>query len=72
MAAKPNEKVGISNLILRNHYRNRLHPMVRSSAAPYGYMLATWTSRAVLTSARGIPNTVPVLSFIIARLSVRS
>jgi hypothetical protein len=46
--------------------------MVGSSAAPYVYTLATWTSGAVLTSARGIPNTVPVLTFVIARLSVHS
>lgn len=35
------------------------------SAAPYGYTLATWTSGAVLTNARGIPNAAAALTFMV-------
>ena len=34
-----------------------------SSAAPYGYTLATWTTGAVLTHAYGIPTAVDALLF---------
>jgi hypothetical protein len=34
-------------------------------AAPYGYTLATWTTGAVLTNARGIPGTLAALTFMI-------
>ncbi len=37
--------------------------MVGSSAGPYGYTLATWTTGAVLTNARGIPDTLAALAF---------
>ena len=49
--------------MLRNHYRKRLRKIVGSSAAPYGYTLATWTTGAVLTHARGIPDMFAALSF---------
>ena len=39
--------------------------MVGSSAAPYGYTLATWTSGVVITSTQGIPNVVNVLLFMV-------
>ena len=51
--------------MLLNHYRNRLRVTLGSSAAPYGYTLATWTSGAVLTNARGIPNAAAALTFMI-------
>ena len=46
-----------------DHYRKRLRVTVGSSAAPYGYTLATWTTGAVLTHARGIPDTAAALLF---------
>ena len=51
--------------MLHGYYRQRLRTMVGSSAAPYGYTLATWTSGAVITSAQGIPNVVDVLLFMV-------
>ncbi len=44
-------------------YRDRLRTTVGSSAAPYGYTLAVWTSGAVLTNARGLPDTLAALAF---------
>jgi hypothetical protein len=35
------------------------------SIAPYGYTLTIWTSGAVLTHARGIPNTTDALLFML-------
>ena len=35
------------------------------SIAPYGYTLTVWTSGAVLTHARGIPNTGDALLFLV-------
>ncbi|CAN5208167.1 hypothetical protein BH24ACT19_BH24ACT19_06490 [soil metagenome] len=49
--------------MILNHYRKNLRTAVRSSAAPYGYTLATWTTGAVLTNARGIPDTLAALAF---------
>ena len=46
-----------------NHYRKNLRAAVGSSAGPYGYTLATWTTGAVLTNARGIPDTLAALAF---------
>jgi hypothetical protein len=40
---------------LGRDYREHLRTAVGSSAAPYGYTLATWTSGAVLTHAYGLP-----------------
>ncbi len=51
--------------MLLNHYRNRLRVTLGSSAAPYGYTLATWTSGAILTNARGIPNGAAALTFMV-------
>ncbi len=50
---------------MRNYYRKRLRTTVGSSAAPYGYTLAVWTTGAVLTNARGIPDTFAALSFMV-------
>ncbi len=46
-----------------NHYRKNLRAAVGSSAGPYGYTLATWTTGAVLMNARGVPDTVAALTF---------
>jgi hypothetical protein len=46
-----------------NHYRKNLRAVVGSSAGPYGYTLATWTTGAVLTNVRGIPDTLAALTF---------
>jgi hypothetical protein len=47
------------------HYRQRLRTTLGSSAAPYGYTLATWTSGAVLIHDRGFPNALAALSFML-------
>ena len=47
------------------HYRQKLRTTVVSSAAPYGYTLATWTSGAVLIHDRGFPNAFAALSFML-------
>ena len=51
--------------MLHGYYRQRLRTLLGSSAAPYGYTLATWTSGAVLTSAQRIPNVLDVLLFMV-------
>ena len=40
-----------------------LRAAVGSSARPYGYTLATWTTGAVLINARGIPDLLAALMF---------
>ena len=50
-------------MALRDQYRERLRATVGSSAAPYGYTLATWTTRAALTNARGMPDALVSLAF---------
>jgi hypothetical protein len=47
------------------HYWQRLRTTLGSSAAPYGYTLATWTSGAVLIHDRGFPNALAALSFML-------
>ncbi|MEJ7870809.1 MAG: hypothetical protein WKF67_01015 [Rubrobacteraceae bacterium] len=49
--------------MLLNHYRKNLRAAVGSSAGPYGYTLATWTTGAVVTNARGIPDSLAALAF---------
>lgn len=49
--------------MIRKHYRKNLRNAVGSSAAPYGYTLATWTTGAVVTHARGIPDMLAALAF---------
>jgi hypothetical protein len=46
-----------------NAYRKNLRAAVGSSAGPYGYTLATWTTGAVLMNARGVPDTFATLAF---------
>jgi hypothetical protein len=42
---------------MRVRYRSALRATVAASAAPYGYTLTIWTTGAILSHARGIPNT---------------
>lgn len=51
--------------MILDHYRKNLRTTVGSSAAPYGYTLATWTTGAVLTNARGVPDTLSALAFMV-------
>ena len=55
----------MEDTISLNHYRNRLRVTLGSSAAPYGYTLATWTSGAVLTHAQGLPDAAAALAFMV-------
>ena len=52
-------------MVVRSHYRRRLRTTLGSSAAPYGYTLATWTTGAVLTNALGIPDALAALTFMV-------
>ena len=52
-----------NNRFLGSDYREHLRTAVGSSAAPYGYTLATWTTGAVLTHAYGLPTTIEALLF---------
>ena len=54
--------------MLLNHDRSRLRVTLGSSAAPYGYTLATWTSGVVLINARGIPNVAAALAFMVGTI----
>jgi hypothetical protein len=49
--------------MMLNHYRQRLRITLGSSAAPYGYTLSTWTTGAVLTQYRGLPDALAALTF---------
>jgi hypothetical protein len=51
--------------MLLDDYRQSLRTTIGSSAAPYGYTLTVWTSGAVLTNARGLPNTIAALTFMV-------
>jgi hypothetical protein len=46
-----------------SRYRQRLRTTLGSSAAPYGYTLATWTAGAVLIHDGGFPDAFAALSF---------
>jgi membrane protein implicated in regulation of membrane protease activity len=46
-------------------YREHLRTAVGSSAAPYGYTLATWTTGAALSHAYGVPTTIDALLFML-------
>ena len=43
--------------------------MIGTSAAPYGFTLATWTTGAVLVGAQGIPSTLAALAFMVGAVS---
>lgn len=44
-------------------YRHSLRKAVGTSAGPYGYTLTIWTTGAVLSHARGVPDTLRALLF---------
>lgn len=48
---------------LRGYYRKNLRAVIGTSAAPYGFTLATWTTGAVVIGARGIPSAFAALAF---------
>jgi hypothetical protein len=50
-------------------YKSALRTTVAASAAPYGYTLTIWTSGAVLSHARGIPNSGEALLFLLGAVS---
>ncbi len=52
------------DVVYRARYKSALRVTVASSAAPYGYTLSIWTSGAVLSHARGIPNAGEALLFL--------
>lgn len=49
--------------MLRGRYGKSLRSAVGSSAAPYGFTLAVWTTGAVIINARGMPSAVNALEF---------
>ena len=51
--------------VIRRNYKDNLRIAVGSSAAPYGYTLATWTTGAVLIHERGLPDTLDALLFMV-------
>ena len=50
-------------------YRSALRATVAASAAPYGYTLTIWTSGAVLSHARGIPDSGEALLFLLGAVA---
>lgn len=49
--------------MLGGRYGKSLRSAVGSSAAPYGFTLAVWTTGAVIINARGMPSAVNALEF---------
>jgi hypothetical protein len=49
--------------VLRRRYGRSLRAAVGSSAAPYGFTLAVWTTGAVIIDARGLPSAFNALAF---------
>jgi hypothetical protein len=54
---------------VQTRYKSALRATVAASAAPYGYTLTIWTSGAVLSHARGIPNTASALLFLLGAVA---
>ena len=50
-------------------YRSALRATVAASAAPYGYTLTIWTTGAILSHARGIPNTSDALLLLVGAVA---
>lgn len=50
--------------MIRSRYRRSLRAAVGASAAPYGFTLSTWTTGAVLTHSRGVPDAFEALLFL--------
>lgn len=49
--------------MLRRRYGRSLRSAVGSSAAPYGFTLAVWTTGAVIIDARGLPTALSAMAF---------
>jgi|SRR5215204_124585 len=49
--------------MIGTHYRRNLRAAVGSSAGPYGYTLAIWTTGAVLINTHGIPTALYAAAF---------
>lgn len=49
--------------MIRGRYGRSLRSAVGSSAAPYGFTLAVWTTGAVIINARGMPSAFNALEF---------
>lgn len=54
---------------LRGYYRRNLRAVIGTSAGPYGFTLATWTTGAVLIGARGIPSALAAVAFMCGAVS---
>ena len=50
-------------------YRSALRASVAASAAPYGYTLTIWTTGAILSHARGIPDTRDALLLLVGAVA---
>ena len=50
---------------LGDRYRHGLRKAVGTSAGPYGYTLTVWTTGAVLIHARGVPDTLEAMLFMV-------
>ena len=50
-------------------YRSALRATVATSAAPYGYTLTIWTTGAILSHARGIPDSAEALLLLIGAVA---
>jgi hypothetical protein len=50
-------------------YRSALRATVAASAAPYGYTLTIWTTGAILTHARGVPNTTAAVFLLVGAVA---
>lgn len=49
--------------MFRSRYGRNLRSAVGSSAAPYGFTLAVWTTGAVIIHSQGLPNAFEALGF---------
>lgn len=54
---------------MRVRYRSALCATVAASAAPYGYTLTIWTTGAILSHARGIPDTGEALLLLVGAVA---
>ncbi len=55
--------------MLSSRYASALRTTVAASAAPYGYTLTIWTTGAVLTHARGIPDTAEAILLLVGAVA---
>jgi uncharacterized YccA/Bax inhibitor family protein len=50
-------------------YRQALRAAASTSIAPYGYTLTIWTTGAILTHARGVPDALQALLFMLGAVA---